>query len=58
MFGGEASCLLPVGVCIDAYLMIGSYLVRVNLVITHLQLKNMSVLYYLRMLQSLSNNLK
>ena len=29
--------LLPVGVCIDAYMMIGSelYLVRVNLLITH-----------------------
>ena len=34
-------CLLPVEVCIDAYVM----LVRVNSLITHLQLKKMSVIY-------------
>ena len=34
-------CLLPVGVCIDAYVMIGSY---VSL-ITHLQLKKTSVIH-------------
>ena len=32
-------CLLPVGVFIDAYMMIG------NSLITHLQLKQMSVIY-------------
>ena len=44
-FGGDASCLLPVGVCIDAYVMMGSYVLCVNSLITHLQLKKMSVIY-------------
>ena len=41
MFGGDASCLLPVSMYIDAYVMIGSYV----LLITNLQLKKMSVIY-------------
>ena len=36
-----ASCLLPVGVCIDAH----GRLAACQLVITHLQLKIMSVIY-------------
>ena len=29
MFGGDPSCLLPVGVCIDEYVMMGSYVLCV-----------------------------
>ena len=29
-FGGDASCLLPVSVCIDAYAMMGSYVLCVS----------------------------
>ena len=42
MYGFKLFCLLPVGVCIDAYVMIGSY---VNSLITHLQLQKMSIIY-------------
>ena len=39
-------CLLPVGVCIDAYVTIRSFcLVCVHSLITRLQLKKMSVMY-------------
>ena len=30
-FGGDASCLLPVGVCIDVHVMMGSYVLCVSL---------------------------
>ena len=40
--GGGVGGLLPVGMCIDAYMMIDSY---VNSLSTHLQLKKMSVMY-------------
>ena len=30
LFGGDASCLLPVGVCIDAYVMTGSSVLCVS----------------------------
>ena len=38
-------CLLPVGVCIDAYVTIRSYVLCVHSLITRLQLKKMSVMY-------------
>ena len=38
-------CLLPVGVCIDAYVTICSYVLCVHSLITGLQLKKMSVMY-------------
>ena len=30
MYGLKLFCLLPVGVCIDVYMMIGSYVLRVS----------------------------
>ena len=46
MYGLKLFCLLSVGVCIDANVMIGSYVnVHVNSLITHLQLKKISVIY-------------
>ena len=38
-------CLHSVGVCIDAYVMIRSYVLCVHSLITRLQLKKMSVMY-------------
>ena len=38
-------CLLPVGVCIDAYVTIRSYVLCFHSLITRLQLKKMSVMY-------------
>ena len=38
-------CLLPVGVCIDAYVTICSYVLCVHSLVTRLQLKKMTVMY-------------
>ena len=45
IFGGDVSCLLPVGLCIDTYVMIGSYVLCVSTGYIHSQLKIMWVMY-------------
>ena len=38
-------CLLPIGVCIDAYVIVHSYVLCARSLITRLHLKKMSVMY-------------